>query len=112
MSPCNPSNWESGDPALNRESPPLAGFYVIVRSLFPDGRTGWLGREDSNSDIPDLKKLFEMSAEFRTFPENSGSETFAAISCVAGAPSVSGTRGSSSTRRAVGALAAGLSRRH
>jgi hypothetical protein len=62
------------------KSPPLAGISLISWGSFPEGRTGWLTSEDSNSHIPNLKMPFEMSEEFPYFSSNPGLETFAAAS--------------------------------
>jgi hypothetical protein len=52
---------------MNRKSPPLAGFSLVVSRNFSRGRTGWLAWEDSNFHIPISKNAFEMSGEFPLF---------------------------------------------
>ena len=52
---------EPGDRWLIRESPPLAGLSRGIRDIFSQRRTAWLGREDSNSRIPDrTRSLFAL----------------------------------------------------
>jgi hypothetical protein len=38
-------NLESGDWPMNRKSPPLAGFSLVVSGNFLERQTAWLGRE-------------------------------------------------------------------
>ena len=66
---------------MNRKSPPLAGFSLVVSRNFPKSRTGWLTWEDSNFHIPISKNAFEMSGDFRCFGRRLDLETFAAESC-------------------------------
>jgi hypothetical protein len=90
----------------NQKSPSLAGLFATKEgnSL----KRGMPGRtsEDSNSHIPDWEKPFDMSAEFRRFTRNPGSETFAATSCARGPTRLRHSRSSSNCRHMVNWLSA------
>jgi hypothetical protein len=49
------------------EAPLLAGISPTIKDGSPERRTAWLGRADSNLDIPDREMPFEMSGEFPRF---------------------------------------------
>ena len=40
---------------MNRKSPPLAGFSLVVSGNFLERQTAWLGREDSNLRMVESK---------------------------------------------------------
>ena len=46
---------ERGDRLSIRKSPPLAGISAITKNGFPESRTAWLGREDSNLRMVESK---------------------------------------------------------
>jgi hypothetical protein len=73
ISACKPSNRESGDRLLNCKSPPLAAFSAMVRGRFPDRRTAWLGREDSNLRMGESKSpALPLGDAPMTGPESGG----------------------------------------
>lgn len=47
-------------------------------------RTGWLGRQDSNLEMPFRKMPFEMSGSFRLISERLGTRDFSPESCPGG----------------------------
>ena len=59
-------------PATNSQKPAIGGRFANIRDTFSESRTAWLGREDSNSDIPGSQMSFEISREFRTMFWKSG----------------------------------------
>jgi hypothetical protein len=49
---------------MNRKSPPLAGFSLVVSGNFLERQTAWLEREDSNSRIPDRARSLREFSQF------------------------------------------------
>ena len=52
-----------------------------LKKLFSKSRTAWLGREDSNCNIPVSEKPFETTREISAFRAHSSPETFTPWSC-------------------------------
>ena len=63
---------ELGDWWLIRENPPLAGLSANIRDPISEGRTGWLGREDSNLRMVESKSA-NSSIQFKEHSELSRS---------------------------------------
>ena len=57
------------------------GLFRQLRRQKAGDRTGWLGRQDSNREIPFSELAFETTREFRVLLRNCGPETFTRQSC-------------------------------
>jgi hypothetical protein len=60
-------NREPGDRRLHRKSPPMAGPPPLNDDAFFDLGTAWLGREDSNLDMPNWNRML---SPVREEPQN------------------------------------------